>query len=380
MSATPSPSEGGLQFSNKINENDHGAYVTLVAAASFTCSVLFYIFRLYSRLPIRRLFKIDDATTTVGTIIAIGQFVAISIAVQLALGKHIAQLETDKLEKFYKATYAADLLFIACMCSSRLAMILFVQRCGVKKHFIATYVITAITIVWGIAALILIAVPCEAVMPWNSLDSTCSSLATRWTIIVAGDIFIEIALLALPVYLVWDVQITVSTKWAVITPFWLRAPVIVLSTLRLLALHDAMTSTDYTFDLVLAAVYTQLEMHACLVSATVPCMRPFLKAFDTGYWGTTIAQVDPTASTTKGSAGSGYALQSKSSGARMQMESHTMTVDIPMGNLRPEPVDHSTRIEHIEFQKKDGQSDNGSLTSHGSDKMIIRKTVAYSVE
>lgn len=141
-----------------------------------------------------------------------------------------------------------------------------------------------------------------------------------------------------------------------------------------------MISTDYTFDLVLAAVYTQLEMHACLVSATVPCMRPFLKAFDTGYWGTTIAQVDPTASTTKGSAGSVYVLQSKSSGARMQLESQTMTVDIPMGNLRPEPVDHSTRIEHIEFQKKDGQSDNGSLTSHGSDKMIIRKTVAYSVE
>lgn len=57
-------------------------------------------------------------------------------------------------------------------------MILFVQRCGVKKHFIATYIITAITVVWGLAAFILIAVPCEATMPWNSLDSTCSSLVS----------------------------------------------------------------------------------------------------------------------------------------------------------------------------------------------------------
>lgn len=136
-----------------------------------------------------------------------------------------------------------------------------------------------------------------------------------------------------------------------------------------------MKSNDYTFQIVTTDVFTQLEMHLCIISATIPCMRPFLKAFDTGYLGTTVAQIDPTAISTKGSKGSMYVMQSdKSSEGR----SAARTVDIPMGRLRSEPVEHMTRIEHIDF---DGQrGDGSSLVTNASDEMIIRKTVDYKVE
>ena len=67
MPAMPS-TDDGLTFSQAINPNNHGPYVTVTAALLFACSVLFYLFRVYTRWPIHRLFDLDDAATSVATV------------------------------------------------------------------------------------------------------------------------------------------------------------------------------------------------------------------------------------------------------------------------------------------------------------------------
>jgi hypothetical protein len=74
--------------------------------------------------------------------------------------------------------------------------------------------------------------------------------------------------------------------------FSCRLPIIPVAILRLVNLNHDSGSTDYSWDIVLAVVLAQVEMHFSLIASTIPCLRPFLKALDTGYLATQAAQVD----------------------------------------------------------------------------------------
>lgn len=46
--------------------------------------------------------------------------------------------------------------------------------------------------------------------------------------------------------------------------------------------HVMSTSKDVSWDFVLPAIYTEVELHLCIISATIPCIHVFLKHFNTG--------------------------------------------------------------------------------------------------
>jgi hypothetical protein len=102
-----------------------------------------------------------------------------------------------------------------------------------------------------------------------------------------------------------------KNKLAVTVAFSCRLPIIPVAILRFVSLNSNSRSTDYTWDVVLAIALAQVEMHFSLIAATVPCLRPFLKALDTGYLATQAGQVDR--SIVDPATESSYALRSKSS-------------------------------------------------------------------
>lgn len=52
----------------------------------------------------------------------------------------------------------------------------------------------------------------------------CSGQALRWHIITGLDIATELAVLVLPLQLVWKLQMPFKNKFIVIMAFWLRIP------------------------------------------------------------------------------------------------------------------------------------------------------------
>lgn len=124
-----------------------------------------------------------------------------------------------------------------------------------------------------------------------------------------------------------------------------------------------------------AAIYTQVEMHYSLIAATVPCMRPFLMAFNSGYLGTSAAQVDPSASLNSKGRSESYVLQSKSSHRGNEPQT---VISRPTPKLRND-ADHS--IVYVETQDPTKAGDRVSIESaEGSDRMIIKKMVGYAVQ
>ena len=203
-------------------------------------------------------------------------------------------------------------------------------------------------------------------------------------------------------------------KFIVIMAFSFRLPIIPLVAARISVLISIKDSTDYTFDVVNAVIFTQVVMHYSLLAATIPCTRPVLKALGTGYMAPIADQVDP-GLREQNKRGDSYALSSMgastkskrrssffslppSTTLRTQEPSHRFST-ISETSLNGSPpqlpllvhpgrpasaVDHylnSTSVTEV-YHASSTPSRDASLRvpeTAGSDKLIIKKTMGYTV-
>ncbi|KAF2436424.1 hypothetical protein EJ08DRAFT_691592 [Tothia fuscella] len=282
------------QRSQLITSENHGGYVTIVAVMMMVCMILFYIIRIVVRYAFNNIFAYDDIIVTVGTIMGIAHSITIMFTVKAGLGKHISKISADNLQHLEVMQYAADLLFIMTITIAKISSAELVARLTrQKKHMRACRLVSFLIIVWGIASVFTIAIGCHPSHPWSTVDR-CSNLAASWIGIGTIDVVLELALISLPIYLVMPLQMNLRDKSIVLLAFSCRIPIMPLAVLRLVSLSGLHRSSDYPWDVILATVYAQIEMHYSLIAASIPCLRPFLKAWNTGYMATQVGQVDRT--------------------------------------------------------------------------------------
>ncbi|KAK1149685.1 hypothetical protein N8T08_005238 [Aspergillus melleus] len=105
-----------------------------------------------------------------------------------------------------------------------------------------------------------------------------------WKGITTVDVVTEALLVALSVYLVWGIRMQFKQKVAVIFAFGTRATLIIISIVRQTYLTRAFSGTDISLRLSKALIATEVLLHFSIMAATMPCLKPFVVAFNTG-WG-----------------------------------------------------------------------------------------------
>ncbi|KAI9744980.1 MAG: hypothetical protein M1835_002655 [Candelina submexicana] len=362
----------------------------ITGALMMVWMILCFFMRIAIRLTINGPFKGDDFTITAATVIGIGQTIITFAEVGAGYGKKEAILSSSSLVEIQKRNYAGELLYIVAMCLSKLSTSLLVARLTRSAgHLTATRIVAGISIVWGVAAILTIAIRCKYSEPWLVIRNQCPDMAARWIAVGALGLVIEVLLLGLPIYLVWDLQMPMISKVIVVFAFAFRLPVLVAGIIRLRYLVPKLNSSDYTFDTVYGLVCTQIELHYSLMAATIPCMKPFVKAFHTGYLGTAARQTNygygygtgTFGNSDKTDHGRSFALQSMRSrsaderkNVEPQRQKSTHNLKLQEKELRPDMADSTVFIEHNQVQEE-----SGSVTSHGSDQMIIRRTVGWDI-
>ncbi|KGO43778.1 hypothetical protein PEX1_039470 [Penicillium expansum] len=105
-----------------------------------------------------------------------------------------------------------------------------------------------------------------------------------WKIITAFDVITDILTFGLCILLVWGVQMRRKQKWAVIFAFGTRAPVVILIILRQTYLERSLFHSNAPLHLSSAMILTAILLHCSIMVSTVPCLKPFVMSFNTG-WG-----------------------------------------------------------------------------------------------
>lgn len=191
-----------------------------------------------------------------------------------------------------KQMYATDILYIISLFLTRLSVcFLFLRFASAPARVKACWTFTGIVVAYGVIGLLLVSIRQNTLSPWIYTPETVDSLRARWIALGVFGALIDFAASVLPLYLIWGVQMDRSSKRVIIIAFALRLPTILLTGLRLDSL-SRLDGMDFAFNYVMPEVFTQIEMHFNLVAATIPCLRIFLKAWNSHFIDLRLEEVD----------------------------------------------------------------------------------------
>lgn len=118
-----------------------------------------------------------DAVILFASMFAIGQSIAIFFGVSNGLGQHAEHLTASQKLGFQKSYYAAVLLYIPCVCMSKLAVLLLLRNITPNKsHQRIAYTTAVFTLVWAGIAEGVLAFQCKVPDTWAILRGECINL------------------------------------------------------------------------------------------------------------------------------------------------------------------------------------------------------------
>jgi hypothetical protein len=169
---------------------------------------------------------------------------------------------------------------------SKLSTILLVQRLftrDMRRAWVLCNVVIATVVAWTLAVPFLVSVGCspESVAPKTS-SQVCPSIILRYRVVVVIDAITELVLVVIPGYLTWQLQMSVVLKIQVVAVFAFRLPLVILTSLCMKAWIQSLSADNPGVGRAYAIIFQQTELCVSLMAATIPCLKSFIRSFDTG--------------------------------------------------------------------------------------------------
>ncbi|KAE8154091.1 hypothetical protein BDV25DRAFT_167808 [Aspergillus avenaceus] len=264
-----------------ITPTDQSGAIVITATLFMSWMCMVSLFRLYMRLSMNGPLSLDDLAAFIGGLcqaFGVGHVGAMMYSVSHGLGR-LTEQSYEEEQSAREALYAADLLFFAGHSAAKISVCLLLRRLGRAKRYLLMCNVTGLaTCVWALASILGIAI--------SVVDRVGSPIFANigWKVLTAFDVVIEATLLGLSIFLVWGIHMPIKRKAAVIFAFSTRISIIVLAIIRQLYINQAFAAYNNPVYVADAVIMTEVLLHCSLIAATIPCLKPFVASFDTG-WG-----------------------------------------------------------------------------------------------
>ncbi|KAL1898251.1 hypothetical protein Sste5346_003658 [Sporothrix stenoceras] len=270
-----------------VTDTDQGGILAITASLGLVFGVISLLIRTYVRIECRATFGKDDYAAFFSMVIALIQGVLIFLAIANGFGKIVADLTPDAILTWQRDLYISDIFFLIGMWLTKSSIALLLMRLSRDpSHSVMARILLAASAVYFVVSLFVVTIRCDLSQPWNdSVDGCSATTYARWAAVTAMDILTEIALFIGGVWLVRDLQLPWSKKSVVVIAYGLRLPVVLVAAVRLYYLHKSLYSNDESLHGILAYVCTQIELSYAVIATTMPCLKPFMSALNTGYGG-----------------------------------------------------------------------------------------------
>jgi hypothetical protein len=187
---------------------------------------------------------------------------------------------------FQQSQYGNQITFCISLGLSKISTILLVQRLftrDMKKAWVLCNIVMAVVVAWTITAAFMVSVGCspESVVP-RDWSQTCPTIVARYKFVVVVDAITDLVLVIIPGYLSWQLQMSVLLKLQVLAVFSFRLPLVILASLFLKTWIQSLSSDNPGVDRTPAIIFQQAELCISLMAATIPCLKSFIRSFDTG--------------------------------------------------------------------------------------------------
>ncbi|KAK3066098.1 hypothetical protein LTR53_017684 [Teratosphaeriaceae sp. CCFEE 6253] len=225
----------------------------------------------------------DDTAMTFALVAALCQVITLLYGVHRGYGGLWSHLETEDLDAVSKILFAAQILFVLSTGATRASAASFSARVltmDVRQQRVANGLV-GLCGLWTIGSMIGIAVRRPLMHPWSSFDGSQVMFA-RWMPIEITGILLDFCCLALSVFFIWQLQMSVLKRLAVCAIFAVRLATIPIIACRLWALAPKPEDAERAD--IGAAVLTEAQMCFALILASATCLKPFLQPFHPGWF------------------------------------------------------------------------------------------------
>ncbi|KAI9728793.1 MAG: hypothetical protein M1834_007179 [Cirrosporium novae-zelandiae] len=379
---TPTYASGVSPPFEVITDTDRRGLIAIMTSMSICLVLLSFGIRVYLRTSTIR-WRVDDSVLTMSAIVYFIQSGVVYYAMDKGLGETLEDIPSQNLVKLQKAEYAADILFAF---NGQ-----HIPRQSDQYHYRDMH-----SMQLGATILILGPIGTKRNAQW-----------TRRQVIGALNIITEAMLFAISIYLVADLQMAWKAKSVVVAAFGSRILVIIICAFRIYYYKEQMYSTDTTLAATYATVCSQLELGYGIMSNTIPSLRPFMAAYEdpnrsakmSGY-GYNLSTFSSTKNDT-----AAMAAKRRSRNRPASQQPPKQEPPVPQQAIfRPDQAMYGAAVSHDDVlthghnhghghghghshihthghrHAKDDDDDRQSIGSNDSQRMIIQKTVDWSIE
>ncbi|PCG99896.1 Hypothetical protein PENO1_050640 [Penicillium occitanis (nom. inval.)] len=287
-----------LRLSTAVDHVDEIAIATLYLLVMMIMAVWI---RLTFRYYILRSLHWDDGMVSVALALAIAQSAVIFSGTQNGLGKLQSEMSAAHFITVKKVAtpiplstrstniggrqdlYSSDLLYILSLSLAKISVFQFLDKlCVAKSHKNICRWSSLLVAAWTVPVVFTLAFKCGVSSPWDLDNGHCIKIFDFWAAISPIDIATELVICLLPIHIVKPVQMRFSKKLTVITAFIFRILVIITTIGRLIFMRRAESLADMNTAAFATSITTQLTLCVSVMTACIPCLKPFLDAFDSG--------------------------------------------------------------------------------------------------
>jgi len=225
-----------------VDANHHGGWVVICNAFGLLVILFTLLIRVYIRVKVSPPFGADDITLTAATLLTFVQSGLVFAQVHHGLGRAIDLIDAANIETMYRVSNAAraggrvaltqikigraaDIFYVVGLYASKCCVVLLYKRIAPDtSHSLVAWTVLGMCVVFGVISTILAALQCGVPSPSQTYHDACPGRGGEWAAVTALDVLSELALFAMSVHLVWNLQTNLSRKGRVVFAFGLRLP------------------------------------------------------------------------------------------------------------------------------------------------------------
>ncbi|KAL4965977.1 uncharacterized protein BDV14DRAFT_199428 [Aspergillus stella-maris] len=247
--------------------------------------------RLAARL-LRANIGLDDATA----LVALASVIAISVIglinSERGLGKDIWLIAFDDITKFLQSFFAVEALYVVTVALTKISMLLLYLRLFPGERFrLASKVVLAFTIAWGLGCLFATIFLCRPVSYfWHMWDGEHEGSCGDHEALLWGgaviNIVLDVVIIVLPLPTVFKLQMKAEKKVWVFVVFLVGLVVTLVSVLRFVySLLNFDMTVNPTKSIVKPSIYSIIEIDLSLICTCMPGIRAFASHIHTLIFG-----------------------------------------------------------------------------------------------
>ncbi|KAL6712603.1 hypothetical protein ACN47E_000480 [Coniothyrium glycines] len=253
----------------KLNQN---GIIAIITGFSFGLVLLSTGIRVYARRHAGKC-RSDDLAFYAAVFFATGQSAMMFFLLTQGLGKSFDLIQPAEFVTIQRGNVASNLLYISVLALSKSSCALtFLWLTPFGKKLPWTMLFASIS--WLVASVFT-----EGFLHHDTPVAN-PSFFTHWLYIGIFDVLIEVSLISTSILIIYNRQLPLSAKFAVVAVFLCRLPNIACTVLRLVFLHKPLTEVNSAYWMARVHVTTQLAIAYTITACVIPYLRPLMQAYE----------------------------------------------------------------------------------------------------